>query len=83
MDTAVCFLCKISVEIFILRRPLKNQESCVMSKPQEIRDRSLLAIREDCAIGMPSARTNENEDIRQTNGFVPQHTHGAKTSVKK
>jgi hypothetical protein len=50
------------------KRPLQNLVFCVMSKLEEVRNRSLLAISEDCAKGMPSARTDENEDIMQKNG---------------
>jgi hypothetical protein len=41
-----------------------------MSKPEEVCNRSSLAVSEDLAKGMPSARTDENEVIRQKNGFA-------------
>jgi hypothetical protein len=43
-----------------------------MSKPEEVCNRSSLAVSEDLAKGMPSARTDENEVILQKNGFAPK-----------
>jgi hypothetical protein len=45
----------------------------MMSKPEEVRNRSLLMISEECAKGTPSARTDENEDIMQKNGSAKLH----------
>jgi hypothetical protein len=55
---------------------MKNQEFCLMSKPEEVRNHSLLAISEECE--PPKMKTAGKRTV-----FRQRHTFGTKVSDRK